>query len=155
MTQSLRMAQGYAARALLPPRFNLTRTDIINYIRAMREDGSRFIITPSIKGREHIMAPDHLRCGEHSFALMVCRSGSESPGSVVGFILHMSSGTAERHAARHKVSSADFLLGSDWYFLFVDGSYESREDIYRILDDCYDYTLKRYYRGKKTQDVAC
>ena len=84
-------------------------------------------------------------CGEHSYAVLICRKQS-----VCQFILCMGQNAAKRYCEHRTLRKADFMPGDGWYIMAVDCSFESMEEVFRILDECYDYALKKFYVKKNT-----
>jgi len=114
--------------------FCLFTEEILNHIRKMCDKSERFIIIPRIEDTKEVL---YLICYERYYALVF-----NEIGSVFGFILRMSPELAECCETRHGIRPV--LLSGEWYALNFD-YFKNREEIYRILDECYDYTLRKYY----------
>ena len=127
----------------------LTREDISYHVLTMYLNGERFIIQPRFKKRTSEELPDCLVCGEHYYGFVF-----EAKGFVNRFILRMSSDTAMNCADKHSLRCATMGNGDNWYELDVDGSFKEKEEIYRLLDLCYDFTLKECYVKKIAADDA-
>ena len=119
---------------------NLTRCGVIRHIRDMRKNGNRFVVTPGIKERAGEGMPDYLKCGKYCYGLMFGRGVS-----VDGFVLCVSPGTAKAYGASPAPPpQADAWMGGGWYVLTVS-SFQDKREVYRVLDDCYDAALRKYY----------
>jgi len=127
----------------------LTREGVFEHVAAMKKDGDRFVVKPYIKKYEGNNAHDRLLCGGYCYGLMFM-----SRDTVDCFILRMSPETAECLLKSHKITPAETDCGNDWYRLPVDGSLNTNEEIFRILDACYDFTLNEFYLKRRRKDVC-
>jgi len=122
-----------------PHIFALSREDVIDYIEVMRNNPSRFPVEPNVKEKTHEKLPDYLRGGERCFALMFERNEL-----VFNFTLRMSPETAESVKENHSLEQAGFPSGKNWYKMVIDRSFENKSQVYRILDECYDFLIKEF-----------
>jgi hypothetical protein len=123
--------------------FTLSRGDVLDHIEEMRGNPARFPVAPAAREKKDARTPDFLLCGGRVFGLMYERNDL-----VFNFALRMSGETAARLNEYHPLKRASFPAGEGWYALTVDMSYESKKEVYRILDECYDYALKVFYRSE-------
>ena len=126
--------------------FSLSRDDVFDHIEDMRENPGRFPKLPNVKEKTDDAMPDYLRCGERCFGLMYERNEL-----VFNFVLRLSDDAAKRYGEYHSVQSSD--LGENWYNLVADQSFESKKEIYQILDESYDFTLRKY-SAERDEDSA-
>jgi len=115
----------------------LTVGDIKNHVSDMYGDGERFVIKPAFREKAGGNLPSYLMCGNRYYALAF-----DYTEAVYGFVLRMSEEMAESFAKRYKITPA--MFGSDWHILILN-VFEKKEEVFRILDKCYDYTLREYY----------
>ena len=125
----------------------LTRGDVYDHVAAMYKDGERFIVKPDVKRGTRGSEPDRLQCGEHDYGYMF-----ERGGSVRRFVLRTGPEAAGRLGAGRAVRNAGAKYGDDWYVLDMDGTFGGKEEIFQILDECYDFTLRDCYTKRKSDD---
>ena len=126
----------------------LSRTDVFNRIDNMCDDPSRFPVLPDVKEKTKAKLPDYLQCEERCFGLMFERNDI-----AFRFILRMSKETVKRCEKIRPVQHMAFFPGGNWYSMIVDQSYESKREIYRILDECYDFTVKLFFDENGAYDT--
>jgi len=114
--------------------FSLSRYDVLDHIEAMRIDPIRFVIPPDVKEQQAEDFPDYLQCGEICFGVVFERNGC-----VHNIAVRLDKATAKALRKQHIVDTASYLSGDDWYNLPIDQTYESKREVYRIIDDAYDY----------------
>jgi len=119
--------------------FLLSRYDIIDYVEEMSNNTERFILTPNVKERETENLPDYIRCGEVCFAVVFERNDC-----VHNIAVRLDSTMAQLLGELHPVEHASYLTGNDWYNLSIDQSYKSKREVYKILNDSYDYVFRMY-----------
>ncbi|MDR0426107.1 MAG: AAA family ATPase [Clostridiales bacterium] len=117
--------------------FMLSRSDITDYIGVMRENKERFPVPPFVKEKTAADGFDYLMCGEHSFAVMYGQDGL-----VLIFLLRLPEDKAARIGALHPLKKETFLKEDNWYSLTIDRTFKKKTEIYDILWDCYDFTLR-------------
>jgi len=118
----------------------VTRDDVAEHIRDMLGDGERFMITPRFKEKADKHLPCYLLCGSRYYGLMFDRNGR------VCFLLRMSLETATHCVKlRRTIMPADVAFGDDWYMLAVNGAFKEKSELFDLLDDCYEYTLNKFY----------
>jgi len=130
--------------------FTLSHGDIVGHIGTMKADKDRFPVEADILAKPDAKLPDYLMCGNRCFAMMFERNDL-----VFHFILRMSKSMMADLSERHPVQqAADILSGENWCSLIIDLSYGSKREVYKILEDCYDFTREEFYPEKLTADAS-
>jgi len=109
----------------------ITHQDVVRHV--LKTDGNSFIFRSVAED-----LPDYLICDNHYFGFVFADGGFVS-----NFILRMSPESAARYGKRHTVQTSAFPVGGDWYVLTLSGAFK-KEEVYRILDECRDYTLRKF-----------
>jgi predicted DNA-binding protein (MmcQ/YjbR family) len=121
--------------------FLLTREDVLDYLDKMKEDSKRFPVEPYADLRQKRHLPDVLKCGVWTFAMVYEKD------DVIKFITRMDDSFQQELTKSHTGTKVSlFPKGDNWYDVIVDGSYVSKNEVFHILDRCYDFVLNRYYK---------
>lgn len=129
--------------------FTLSREDVLDYIEDMAKQENKFPVTPNAKQKSKKYYCDTLYCGEWCFGLMFERS------NVIKFTLRMDEVFATEVDKNHTAfKKALFPKAAGWYDLVVDSSFVNKKEVYEIIDACYDYVFKRYYRKEEEKFVT-
>jgi len=131
--------------------FTLSRYDIFDHINDMSEYTTRFSIEPKIKEKSEEMLPDYLMCGDRTFALMYDKNDI-----VLSFILRLSPESAKRNQNYHPISVAPYPSGDDWYAVIIGRSFTGKKEVYRLIEESYDYTVSLFYskEAESEEDLA-
>lgn len=131
--------------------FTLSRHDVFDHIDDMQEYTTRFSIEPQIKEKSEDTLPDYLMCGDRTFALMYDKNDI-----VLSFILRLSPESAKRNLSYHPISIAPYPTGDDWYAVIVGRSFANKKEVYRLLEESYDYTVSLFYskEAESEDDLA-
>jgi len=120
--------------------FIFLRRDAMDHIMHMRTLPERFPIHPDFEGKTVGSMPDYLICGDRVFALMFERNEV-----VLNFTVRLSPESAKRNKLHHTLTEAVYPYGGDWYDIVVDNSFESKKEVYKLLEESYDYTVSLFY----------
>jgi|GEM_PF-2221995 len=120
--------------------FTLSRYDVFDHIDDMQEYATRFSVEPSVKEKSEDTLPDYLMCGDRTFALMYDKNDI-----VLSFILRLSQESAKRNLSYHPISVAPYPSGDDWYAVIVGRTFANKKEVYRLLEESYDYTASLFY----------
>lgn len=133
-------------------RFTLSREDVLDRADDMKKAllaAGEEAVLPNVVYRKKNHFCDSLHCGEWCFALMYERA------NVIKLTLRLDKATAERLAAKYTAfRPALFPKGEFWYDLIVDSSFESKREVYDILDDAYAFVLGKYYRKENNRYIT-
>jgi len=124
--------------------FSLSYNDVCDHINEMKINPERFPKLPNIKERANDILPYYLCCGERTFGLMF-----ERKELVFMFLLRLSEDAAKYYKVYHTLESSD--LGENWYSLVIDQTFESKKDVYQVLNESYHFVLKKFGREKDNQ----
>jgi len=122
--------------------FTLSRTDVLDHVDTASENKQRFPVEYNIKKKTDESAPDFIRCSERCFGMVF-----EREELVFVIALRMSPELVDRYGKRYTIAYAE-PLGEDWHYLTVNNRFTRKQEVYNILDACYDYALAEHRRLK-------
>jgi len=138
----------------------ITRYDVFEHVGYMYGNPSRYPLMAGIKEKNVSIAnmPDFLWCGPYCYGMVF-------GGDIVDFfILRMSDEAARYYGRFHPIQRLAFqhtqmkqlqhtnsVIGGNWYRLTMDNSYISKQEVFRIVDECYTYTLECVSRFNQRQ----
>ncbi|MCL1900813.1 MAG: hypothetical protein FWG51_00250 [Firmicutes bacterium] len=119
---------------------NFTYNDILNYVDLMRGQPGRFPTAPVVKEKTNEKMPYYLFCGERIFCLIFVKGNN-----VTNLILRINPDKLGQYNERYNLREIPFSSSDNWYMLTIDKPCGNKLEIYNMLDECYDYSLVRYY----------
>ena len=128
--------------------FTLSRIDVLDYVESVTGDKQRFPVEYNIKTKKEDGSPDYIRCAEHCFGMMFDREDL-----VFVFALKMNAELLEKYSAMYTVQDA-VPLGQDWYYVVIDQKFKRKQEVYNLLDACYDFALTEHARLKSDAKAA-
>ncbi len=124
------------------PAFRLSREDVLDRMDEMAEDKYDYPVPANVRLRSSDRAPDSLRCGVWTFAVM-----SESKGGIIRFFARMDEGYYKELKKDHvSIEPSAFAGSNDWYKVIIDGTYFTKKEVFMMLDNWYAFVMNKYYR---------
>lgn len=127
----------------------LTREDIRFHLLAMYRNGERFVIKPRLNPSEKDNSVDYLLCGEHCYGLVIMHDGRVSC-----FLLRMSPETARPLLKGGRIAPAETGRDGNWFMLPAGELFFTKREMFRILDECYDFALRDFYLKRCARKLA-
>jgi len=127
--------------------FTLSRNDVMDHVLEMQRN-SRFPIKPKVNEKTNEKMPDFLMCNDWCFGMMFSRNNI-----VFNFILHMNDEIAAHYGKRYDLRKVSSMAGEYWYSLAIDRSFESKREVYIILDECCEFTLSDGVSKRKKESA--
>lgn len=131
-----------------PLLFTLSRSDVIDHVLEMGKDKERYPISPVVSEKTVETMPDFLSVDGWCFGMMFARNEI-----VFNFVLRMNEQAAKLLGGRYPVQKASSIAEENWYSLTIDRSFINKSEIYVIINDCCEFTLKESL-AKKKKDKA-
>ena len=120
-------------RNVCNPSFSITRKEIADGARGTGDPGVRVIERP-----RRPWLPTSLRCGGKTYAMLY---GAENGVAMVVRITDRYAGElAEIHPG---IRRARFPRGADWYCIPIDGTFNNKESVYRVLDAARGFVAQK------------
>ena len=121
--------------------FRLSREDVLDRMDEMADDRYDYPVLANVRLRSSDRAPDSLRCGVWTFAVM-----SESKGGIIKFMARMSQNYYKELKKDHpSIEVTAFANGNDWYKVIIDSTYYTKKEVFMMLDNWYAYVMNMYY----------
>ena len=118
--------------------FTLSRYDVFDHLNEMQLNESEFPIRIDVNEKINEKMPDFFLVNGWCFAMMFDRSDI-----VFNFILRMDKDEAYRLSKLYSIQSASSVSGEHWYSLIIDRCFSSKREVYKIIDDCYKFTMNQ------------
>jgi len=130
-------------------RFTMSRNDIIDYLQnafAVRPEVFPNGIFVQLRGKR--TEPDFVKIGDLTFGLIY--------GTILNLKISLRLGEMEAEQIKRQcaVIVRNAILGADWYDIAVDSSFIFKEEVFKLFNTSYDYTLKNYFGSKRDENGA-
>jgi len=122
--------------------FTITRKEIVDDTRAI---GNPDIV---ILEKEQPQMPVSLKYKGKTYAILY---GTDKG---VMMVVKLTDSYADKLAAKHpQIRRAKFPAGANWYYVPVDGAFDSKDAVYSVLNVSYGFILVKYGTEAEIQDA--
>lgn len=127
----------------IPADFTITRQDILDYMDEMEYDPRRYPLKGSYKLKNKIYFPDSLLCKNKGIGFLYEKKDG------IKLIIRVEDQYADALSAVYDTCYiSKFPKGKNWFAIVIDNSFRSKQEVFQILDNSYDYVHKTYYPKK-------
>ena len=120
-------------------KFTLSREDVLDYLEDMANNLEKYPVQANVRLRTKNHLSDSLNCGVWTFAMMYEKNDT------IKFVLRISDERGLELGKKYTSVRAGFPKGDYWYNMIIDQKFNSKKEVFGILDECYFFVLGKYY----------